>query len=94
MVKEKKSESFDFIPYGRQWVNTEDCEAVGEVLQSAYLTTGPEAAKFEKSLCDLTGARYAVTCANGTAVLHLACLSWIHFTGCKVGNYFPQKFRV
>jgi perosamine synthetase len=66
---------FDFIPYGRQWVTDSDVATVSEVLQSAFLTTGPEAAKFEAALCELTGAQYAVVCANGTAALHLACLA-------------------
>jgi perosamine synthetase len=66
---------FDFIPYGRQWVTDSDVETVSKVLQSAFLTTGPEAAKFEAALCELTGAQYAVVCANGTAALHLACLA-------------------
>jgi perosamine synthetase len=66
---------FDFIPYGRQWITDSDVETVSEVLQSAFLTTGPEAAKFEQALCELTGAQYAVVCANGTAALHLACLA-------------------
>ena len=56
-------------------MNDSDVEAVSEVLQSPFLTTGPEAAKFEQALCELSGAEYAIVCANGTAALHLACLA-------------------
>ena len=75
MKKPKSSIKFDFISYGRQWISENDVEAVSNVLQSAFLTTGPEAAKFEQALCELTGAKYAIVCANGTAALHLACLA-------------------
>jgi dTDP-4-amino-4,6-dideoxygalactose transaminase len=31
--------------------------------------------RFEEALCEVTGAKYAVAVANGTAALHLACLA-------------------
>lgn len=43
--------------------------------KSDYLTTGPQVQEFEKKLCAVTGANYAVVCSNGTAALHLACLA-------------------
>jgi perosamine synthetase len=63
-----------FISYGHQSISEEDIEAVGNVLRSPFLTTGPVAAEFESSLCDLTGAKHAIVCSNGTTALHLACL--------------------
>lgn len=62
------------IPYATQWISDEDIEAVAEVLRSPFLTTGPVAAEFESSLRDLTGAKHAIVCSNGTTALHLACL--------------------
>lgn len=63
----------EFIPYGKQYLDEDDIKAVNDVLSSAYLTTGPMVDEFEKSLCKLTGAKYAVAISNGTAALHAAC---------------------
>ncbi len=64
-----------FLPYGRQSIDKDDIDAVSRVLQSDYLTTGPEITAFEDELCAYTGAKYAVAVANGTAALHLAVLA-------------------
>ena len=61
------------IYYARQYIDEDDCAAVREVLLSDYLTTGPKPRELETKLCELTGAEYAVTIANGTAALHAAC---------------------
>lgn len=63
----------EFIPYGKQYIDDSDINAVNEVLTSPYLTTGPKAKEFEDKLCEYTGAKYAVTISNGTAALHAAC---------------------
>lgn len=61
-----------FLPYGRQVIEEDDLAAVREALLSPYLTTGPMVERFEAALVDVTQARHAVVCANGTAALHLA----------------------
>jgi UDP-4-amino-4,6-dideoxy-L-N-acetyl-beta-L-altrosamine transaminase len=63
------------IPYGRQSINSDDCNAVCQVLKSDFLTTGPKIKEFEKKISEYTGARYAVVVSNGTAALHLASLA-------------------
>ena len=65
----------DFLPYGRQWLDDDDIDAVIEVLKSDYLTTGPAIDKFEEKLKEITGAKYAVALSNGTAALHGACFA-------------------
>jgi perosamine synthetase len=60
------------LPYGRQWIDEEDVQAVGEVLRSDWLTTGPHVADFEGSFAGATGAREAVAVSSGTAALHAA----------------------
>lgn len=65
----------NFIPYGKHWVSADDIKAVTEVLQSNFLVQGPCVSRFEKELCRLTGAKYAVAVSSGTAALHLAVLS-------------------
>jgi dTDP-4-amino-4,6-dideoxygalactose transaminase len=67
------------IPYAKQWVTLDDIHAVCKILSSNFLTTGPVIEQFENKLCELTQAKYAIACANGTAALHLACMS----LGCK-----------
>lgn len=68
-VREKK------LFYGHQYIDEADVAAVSAVLRSDYLTCGPKITELEKRLCELTGAKYAVVCSNGTAALHIACLS-------------------
>jgi UDP-4-amino-4,6-dideoxy-N-acetyl-beta-L-altrosamine transaminase len=58
------------IPYGRQWLDDEDIDAVIEVLRSDYLTTGPAVAAFEEALRRATGADRAVAVSSGTSALH------------------------
>ena len=60
------------IPYNRHLIDNEDIAEVARVLKSEFLTTGPEAGKFEKSISQYCGSKYAVVCSNGTAALHLA----------------------
>lgn len=62
----------NFVPYGRQWVEEEDIQAVVDVLRGDYLTTGPLVAAFEDSLKSATGARHAVAVNSGTSALHVA----------------------
>ncbi len=63
------------IPYGRQNITEEDVQAVLEALTSDFLTQGPMVPKFERAICDYTGARHAVAASSGTAALHIACLA-------------------
>lgn len=63
------------IGYGHQFIDEADIEAVCEVLRSDFLTCGPMITELERRLCELTGAKYAVACSNGTAALHIACLA-------------------
>lgn len=59
--------------YGHQYIDEADIQAVVDVLKSDFLTCGPKIDELEKRLCQITGAKYAVACSNGTAALHIAC---------------------
>ena len=61
------------IFYGHQYIDDADIQSVVAVLKSDYLTCGPKIDELEKKLCEVTGAKYAVVCSNGTAALHMAC---------------------
>ena len=63
------------IFYGHQYIDEADVQAVVDVLRSDYLTCGPKIGELEKRLCEVTGAKYAVVCSNGTAALHIACMT-------------------
>lgn len=60
------------VPYGRQWIDDSDVEAVTAALRSDWLTTGPAVARFEQSIAQTAGAPYAVAVSSGTAALHAA----------------------
>ena len=46
-----------------------------ETLKGDLITCGPKVEALETQLCQVTGAKYAVVVANGTAALHLAALA-------------------
>jgi len=64
-----------FLPYGRQTLDEEDKRAILEVLETDFITQGPNVIAFEEAIAKQVGARYAVACSSGTAALHLACLA-------------------
>ena len=65
----------DRIFYGRQCIEQDDIDAVTETLRGDLITCGPKVEALEAQLCQVTGAKYAVVVANGTAALHLAALA-------------------
>lgn len=67
--------SLPFLPYGRQQIDAEDERLVLEALRSDFLTGGPAVERIERGFAELTGAKRAVVCANGTAGLHLTALA-------------------
>ena len=38
------------IPYGKQFIEEDDIQAVVETLRADYLTTGPKVTEFEKTV--------------------------------------------
>ena len=63
------------IPYGRQDITQEDIDSVVEVLQSDFLTQGPQVPAFETSIQRYCGVDYALAVNSGTSALHVACLA-------------------
>lgn len=63
------------IPYGKQAINQADIDAVVAVLQSDYLTQGPQVPAFEKAVKDYCGAQFGVAVNSATSALHIACLA-------------------
>ncbi|WP_443629982.1 UDP-4-amino-4,6-dideoxy-N-acetyl-beta-L-altrosamine transaminase [Candidatus Njordibacter sp. Uisw_056] len=63
------------IPYGKQDISQQDIEAVIEVLQSDFLTQGPNVPAFENALTSNVGAKHALAMNSATSALHAACLA-------------------
>jgi perosamine synthetase len=63
------------LPYARQSLDAADLDAVRQVLEGDWLTTGPKVAEFEQAVAATAGTAQAVACANGTAALHLAVMA-------------------
>lgn len=63
------------IPYGRQDITQTDIDAVVSVLQSDFLTQGPQVPLFENSVAEHVGAKFALAVNSATSALHIACLS-------------------
>jgi len=63
------------IPYGKQDINPADINSVIDVLQSDFLTQGPQTPLFEKTLVDYCGVNYGVAVNSATSALHIACLA-------------------
>lgn len=64
--------SDEFLPYGRPCLDEDDVEAVVDVLQGDWLTTGPAVEAFETALADRCRARHARVLSSGTSALHAA----------------------
>ncbi len=63
------------IPYGRQNISEQDIQAVVDVLKSDWITQGPAIERFEKTVAEYTGTKYAVAVSSATAALHIGCLA-------------------
>jgi UDP-4-amino-4,6-dideoxy-N-acetyl-beta-L-altrosamine transaminase len=63
------------IPYGRQEINRSDIDSVVTVLQSDFLTQGPQVPLFERIVADHMGAKHALAVNSATSALHIACLA-------------------
>ena len=63
------------IPYGRQDINQNDINSIIEVLESDFLTQGPQVPLFEEAIASYCGAKSAVAVNCATSALHIACLA-------------------
>jgi len=79
------------IPYGKQDINQADIDSVIDVLQSDFLTQGPQVPLFEKTVSEYCGSEYGVAVNSATSALHIACLA----LGLGKGDYLwtsPNTF--
>jgi perosamine synthetase len=64
-----------FLPYGHQWIDDDDIEAVTSVLKTDWITQGPLVHEFEQIVSRYCHAQYAVAFSSGTAALHGAAFA-------------------
>lgn len=80
-----------FIPYSRQLIEQADRDAVLRVLDSDFLTQGPEIELFEREFAARHRVDHAIAVSNATAALHLACLALGVGSGSRVWTS-PNSF--
>ncbi len=61
-----------YLPFARPSITEREKQAVLEVLDSGWLTTGPRTKLFEVRFAERVGARHAIALNSATAALHLA----------------------
>ena len=62
------------IPLAVPFLNGREQWYVAEALMANELAAGASVERFERAVCDYTGARHAVAMSSGTAALHVALL--------------------
>ena len=63
------------IPVTRPWMDERESDAARRVIQSGWVTQGPEVAAFEREFGAAVGAPHACAVSSGTAALHLALVA-------------------
>jgi perosamine synthetase len=66
------TETAAVLPFHRALIEQEEKQAVLDVLESGWLTTGPRVAEFEGAFATYIGAPHAVALNSCTAALHVA----------------------
>jgi len=79
------------IPYGKHDINQTDIDSVINVLQSNFITQGPQVPLFEQAVSNYCDSQYSVAVNSATSALHIACLA----LSLGKGDYFwtsPNSF--
>lgn len=61
-----------FLPFSKPTIDESTIAAVGDVLRSGWITSGPKVAEFEKQLSDYFGGRPVRTFNSGTCTMEIA----------------------
>lgn len=65
----------DFLPFSRPALGEAELAAVGEVMHSGWITTGPKNQQLEKAFCELTGNQHAIAVSSATAGMHVTLMA-------------------
>ena len=63
------------VPLFKPYFESEEIEEIKKVLDSGWVSQGPETRLFEEDVRERTGTKYAIAVNNCTAALHLALLA-------------------
>ena len=63
------------IPYGRQYIDSDDIRLVSKSLKEDLITTGHYVKEFENKISKFLKVKYALSCNSGTSALHLALMA-------------------
>lgn len=63
------------IPYGRQYIDSQDIRIVSKALKEDLITTGRYVKKFENKVSKFLKVKYVASCHSGTSALHLALMA-------------------
>ena len=64
------------LPFARPDMGSAEREAVLRVLDSGWLTSGPEVERFELEFAEAVGAKKALALNSCTAAMHLTAVAW------------------
>lgn len=70
------------IPIARPYLGKEEAEASAKVIESGWVTQGPQTERFENEVTAYTGAQYGVAVSSCTTALHLS----LHVSGIGAGD--------
>ena len=62
------------IPFGRPMLDSDDIDAVVQILSGTTLVHGPVTMSFEQAFADRVGTQHAISVSSCTAALHLSLL--------------------
>lgn len=63
------------IPYGRQYIDSQDIKFVSKALKHDLITTGNYVKKFEKNISKFLKVKFVTSCSSGTSAIHLAFMA-------------------
>ena len=63
------------IPYGRQYIDSQDIKSVSKALKEDLITTGHYVKKFENKITKFLKVKYVASCNSGTAAIHMSLMA-------------------
>ena len=60
------------IPYGKQFIDSNDINEVVRILKKDKITTGPYIKSFENKISSFLNCKYSTACNSGTSAIYLA----------------------
>ena len=69
------NKTFNYIPYGRHFLDVDDKKSVSQSLNSKLISNGDYVKKFDTNVTQYCKSKYGFSCNSGTSALLLAFLS-------------------